>query len=70
MASLHGPIAVSSNFQVRLPVKLVRELSIRGGDEFYWRQSDEDPSVLSLVPVEVVERRYSAGEQLERLAQP
>jgi hypothetical protein len=56
--------------QVKLPVKLARELRVEAGDEFYWRRSDDDPSVLLLIPSEVVERRYSAGERLEAAAQP
>ncbi|WP_083516139.1 AbrB/MazE/SpoVT family DNA-binding domain-containing protein [Aeromicrobium erythreum] len=66
MAALHGPIAVSSNLQVRLPAKVARQLHISAGDEFFVRVSDDDPSVILLLPVEVVERRYSAGELLER----
>lgn len=68
MASLHGPVQVSGNLQIRLPIKLARALCIEGGDEFFWRLSDDDPAVLILLPVEVVERRYSAGEALERSA--
>lgn len=66
MASLHGPIPISSNLQLRLPAKLARQLRIEGGDDFFIRVSDEDPDVLVLLPAEVVERRYSAGESLER----
>jgi hypothetical protein len=54
--------------QVKLPVKLARELRISPGDEFYWRRSDDDPDVLVLLPSEVVERRYSVGERLEAAA--
>jgi hypothetical protein len=56
--------------QVKLPVRLARELRLQAGDEFYWRQSDADPAVLMLIPSEVVERRYSAGEALEAAARP
>ena len=56
--------------QVKLPTSLARELHIEAGDHFYWRRSDSDPSVLLLVPSEVVERRYTAGEQLEALDRP
>lgn len=69
MASLHGPLTVSSNLQVRLPVKLARQLRIEGGDEVYLRINDEDPGTLSLLPVEVVERRYSQGERAEKRPQ-
>jgi antitoxin component of MazEF toxin-antitoxin module len=68
MVSIHGPHPISSKLQVRLPAKLAKQLSIEAGDEFYWRASDDEPGVLMLLPVEVVERRYSAGERLERAA--
>ena len=68
MAALHGPITVSANLQIRLPVRLARQLRIEAGDEFYARISDDDPGTISLLPTEVVERRYSAGERLERAA--
>jgi hypothetical protein len=51
--------------QVKLPMKLARELGLSAHDEFYWRRSDDDPAILLLIPTEVVERRYSAGERLE-----
>lgn len=69
MAGLTGPIAVSANLQFRLPIKVARELHIEAGDEFYVRVSDDDPDVIVLLPAEVVERRYSAGERLDRVAQ-
>lgn len=61
----HGPHAVSSQGQVKLPARLLRELRINAGDEFYWRTSDDDPGVLILIPAEVMERRYAAGAELE-----
>jgi hypothetical protein len=61
---------LSSQMQVKLPVRLARELRLQAGDEFYWRHSDDDPAVLLLVPSEVVERRYSAGERLEAAGRP
>jgi hypothetical protein len=60
---------VSSKLQVRLPVRLARRLRIQSGDLIYWRISDDLPGVLQLLPEEVVERRYSAGERLESAAQ-
>ncbi len=66
MAGLHGPHPISSKLQLRVPLELARQLSIEAGDKFYWRLSDDQPGVLELLPVEVVERRYSAGERLER----
>ncbi|MBW0012878.1 MAG: hypothetical protein JO059_06920, partial [Mycobacterium sp.] len=51
--------------QVRLPIRLARRLRIQSGDLIYWRTSDDLPDVLQLLPEEVVERRYSAGERLE-----
>lgn len=68
MAGLSGPIAVSANLQFRLPIKVARVMHIEAGDEFYIRVSDDDPDVIVLLPAEVVERRYSAGEGLERAA--
>lgn len=68
MAGLSGPITVSSNLQLRLPIKVARELRIQAGDEFYVRVSDDDPGAIVLLPAEVVERRYSAGERLEQAA--
>ena len=62
---LHGPHAISGQMQVKLPVKLARELHLQAGDEFFWRRSDDDPAVLTLIPSEVVERRYSMGDRLE-----
>lgn len=65
MPSLDGPHPLSSKLQVRLPIRLAKKLHIEGGDLFYWRITDDMPDVLQLVPAEVVERRYSAGERLE-----
>lgn len=69
MPALDGPHPVSSKLQVRVPVRLANQLHIEGGDQFYWRVTDDLPGVLQLVPAEVVERRYSAGERLEAAAQ-
>lgn len=68
MASLVGPSQVSRQLQVKIPVRLARALAIKPGDLLYWRLSDDDPTSLVLVPAEVVERRYSAGERLEASA--
>lgn len=70
MPALHGPHPLSSQGQVKLPVKLQRALRLEPGDEFYWRQSDDDPDVLLLVPSEVVERRYAAGASQEAATRP
>lgn len=70
MATLDGPHPISANLQVRLPRKVANALRIQGGDEFYWRRSDDDPDVLLFIPSEVVERRYSVGSQLEAAARP
>jgi bifunctional DNA-binding transcriptional regulator/antitoxin component of YhaV-PrlF toxin-antitoxin module len=70
MASLSGPHPISTQYQVKIPTKLARELHLQPGDEFYWRRSDDDSAVLTLIPVEVVERRYSAGEQAEAANRP
>lgn len=67
MASLDGPHPLSSKLQLRLPVRLARQLRIEAGDLLYWRVSDDLPGVLQLVPAEIVERRYSAGERLDAL---
>lgn len=67
MGSLDGPHPLSSKLQLRLPVRLARQLNIEGGDLFYWRLTDDLPGVLQLLPAEIVERRYSAGERLEAL---
>lgn len=67
MASLFGPHSISAQYQVKIPTKLARELHLQKGDEFFWRRSDDDPAVLILIPAEVVERRYSAGEQAEAI---
>jgi hypothetical protein len=56
---------VSSKLQVRLPIRLAKQLHIEAGDYIYWRASDDDPGTLQLIPSEIVERRYSAGERLE-----
>jgi antitoxin component of MazEF toxin-antitoxin module len=63
-----GPHRVSSKLQVRLPIRLAKQLHIEDGDYFYWRASDDDPGTLQLIPAEIVERRYSAGERLEAAA--
>ncbi|MCA2264789.1 hypothetical protein BST31_03355 [Mycobacterium marseillense] len=65
MSAPDGPHPVSSKLQVRLPIRLARRLRIQGGDLVYWRISDDLPDVLQLIPEEVVERRYSAGERME-----
>lgn len=67
MAPFDGPHPISSKLQLRLPIRLARQLSIETGDLFYWRISDDDPGTLQLLPSEVVERRYGAGERLEAL---
>lgn len=54
--------------QVKLPVRLARSLHVQAGDDFYWRLSDDEPDILMLIPAEVVERRYDAGDRLERAA--
>jgi hypothetical protein len=51
-------------------MKLAKELRMESGDEFFWRRSDDDPAVLVLIPAEVVERRYFAGEQAEAGRRP
>ena len=56
---------MSSKLQVRLPIRLAKQLHIEDGDYFYWRVSDDDPDTLQFIPSEVVERRYSAGARLE-----
>ena len=56
---------MSSKLQVRLPIRLAKSMHIQAGDQFYWRVTDDMPDVLQLVPEEVVERRYSAGERIE-----
>lgn len=61
---------MSSQFQVKLPRKLARELRVEPGDEYFWRRSDDDPDVLLLIPAEVVERRYSAGDRFEAAVRP
>ncbi|MGC4175349.1 AbrB/MazE/SpoVT family DNA-binding domain-containing protein [Demequina sp.] len=68
MASLHGPVRLSSNLQFRLPAQVARQLHFAGGDDFYLRVSDDNPNVVEIVPSEVVERRYSAGERAEKSA--
>jgi hypothetical protein len=70
MTWLSGPHPISAQYQVKLPTKLVRELRLQAGDEFFWRRSDDDPAVLILIPAEVVERRYSAGERAEAVNRP
>lgn len=70
MPSLDGPHPISSQLQVKLPRRLARLLFIEPGDQFYWRVSDDDPESLLLVPAEVVERRYGAGERMEAAARP
>ncbi|MBO9627302.1 MAG: AbrB/MazE/SpoVT family DNA-binding domain-containing protein [Microbacterium sp.] len=67
MPSLDGPHPISSKLQLRLPVAMARQLNINGGDEFFWRISDDEPGVLHLIPAEVIERRYAAGARLENL---
>lgn len=68
--ALHGPHPLSGQGQVKLPVKLQRALHLEAGDEFYWRHSDDDPDVLVLIPAEVVERRYAAGDRQEAATRP
>ena len=70
MASLSGPHPISAQYQVKIPTKLARELHLQKGDLFFWRLSDDDPAVLTLIPSEVVERRYVVGEQAEAATRP
>jgi bifunctional DNA-binding transcriptional regulator/antitoxin component of YhaV-PrlF toxin-antitoxin module len=70
MAWLSGPHPISAQYQVKVPTKLARDLHLQPGDVYFWRRSDDDPAVLTLLPAEVVERRYSAGEQAETASRP
>lgn len=65
MAWMSGPHPISAQYQVKVPTKLARDLCLEPGDLYFWRQSDDDPAVLTLLPAEVIERRYSAGERAE-----
>jgi hypothetical protein len=65
MAWMSGPHPISAQWQVKVPTKLARDLRLEPGDLYFWRQSDDDPAVLTLLPAEVIERRYSAGERAE-----
>lgn len=67
MTAPDGPHPVSSKLQVRLPIRLAKQLHIEPGDHIYWRASDDHPGTLELIPSEIVERRYSAGERLENV---
>ncbi|MFA7511862.1 MAG: AbrB/MazE/SpoVT family DNA-binding domain-containing protein [Mycolicibacterium vanbaalenii] len=66
MTAPDGPHPVSSKLQVRIPIRLANRLRIEPGDHIYWRASDDHPGTLELIPSEIVERRYSAGESLEK----
>jgi bifunctional DNA-binding transcriptional regulator/antitoxin component of YhaV-PrlF toxin-antitoxin module len=70
MSWLSGPHPISAQYQVKIPTKLAQDLHLRRGDLYFWRRSDDDPAVLTLLPAEVVERRYSAGEQAEAARRP
>ena len=65
VATLHGPRKISPQLQVKIPRNLARELRLEGGDDVFFRLSDDDPGVLLVIPGEVVERRYQAGEELQ-----
>jgi hypothetical protein len=43
-------------------------MRLESGDDVYFRRDDDDPSVLMVIPSEVVERRYQAGDAAEASA--
>lgn len=67
MGTLGGPSPIATNGQVTVPKAVLQSLGWSQGTQVMFRLSDEDPEVLTIVPVDVFERRYERGEAAERL---
>lgn len=67
MGTLAGPSPIATNGQVTVPKHIMADLGWSGRDQVMFRVSDEDPEVLTLVPLAIFERRYSRGEAAEHL---
>lgn len=67
MGALGGPSPIAGNGQVTIPKDVMTAMGWPARTRVMFRQSEDDPEVLTLVPVEVFERRYERGESAERL---
>lgn len=67
VGTLSGPAPIARNGQVTVPKGILGALGWRPGEFVMFRLSDDDPEVLTILPVAVVERRYQRGEDAERM---
>lgn len=67
MDALVGPTPVARNGQVSIPKHIVETLGWNPGEMVMLRLSDDDPEVLTVVPLAVCLRRYRRGEEAEQL---
>lgn len=67
MDALSGPTGVAKNGQITVPKHILELLNWEPGSQVMFRLSDDDPEVLTIVPVEVCLRRFRRGEEAERL---
>jgi bifunctional DNA-binding transcriptional regulator/antitoxin component of YhaV-PrlF toxin-antitoxin module len=62
----HGPIKINANRQIALPKALTDRLRLQPGDMVYALQSDSEPYILAIVPVERVSEWIRLGRAVER----
>lgn len=67
MDALSGPTPIAKNGQVTVPKQVLADLGWSAGSMVMFRISDDDPEVLTVVPVAVCLRRYRRGEDAERM---
>jgi AbrB family looped-hinge helix DNA binding protein len=67
MDALGGPTSIAKNGQITVPKQILQELGWSAGNQVMLRLSDDDPEVLTVVPLETCLRRYRRGEAAERL---
>lgn len=67
MDALSGPTPIAKNGQVTVPKQVLADLGWSAGNMVMFRISDDDPEVLTVVPLDVCLRRYQRGEAAERL---
>jgi bifunctional DNA-binding transcriptional regulator/antitoxin component of YhaV-PrlF toxin-antitoxin module len=69
VGALDGPSKMAENGQVVVPAEIRRALGLapKESAQFVFIVDDDDPSAVTMIPVDVFVRRYRRGESLERL---